>query len=110
MKCWNCGETSRIREKDKFCHKCGANLKEAEKEAFVGEAETSLITANNRNLLKVGNSCIELDDYTLTSCGDGDSVLTAIIRCKISILQFKAEDKAFSIREERCFIPKGEGG
>lgn len=26
-KCPNCGETSRIREKDKFCHKCGCNLK-----------------------------------------------------------------------------------
>lgn len=27
MKCPNCGETSRIRKKDKFCHKCGRNLK-----------------------------------------------------------------------------------
>ena len=26
MKCPNCGETSRIREKDKFCHKCGHSL------------------------------------------------------------------------------------
>lgn len=26
-KCPNCGETSRIKEKDKFCHKCGCNLK-----------------------------------------------------------------------------------
>lgn len=26
MKCPNCGETSRIREHDKYCHKCGANL------------------------------------------------------------------------------------
>ena len=39
MKCPNCGETSRIREKDKFCHKCGVNLKEAEKAAFVGISE-----------------------------------------------------------------------
>ena len=27
MKCPNCGETSRIREKDKYCHKCGCKLK-----------------------------------------------------------------------------------
>ncbi len=27
MKCPNCGETSRIREKDKYCHRCGCNLK-----------------------------------------------------------------------------------
>lgn len=27
MKCPNCGETSRIREKDRFCHKCGHQLK-----------------------------------------------------------------------------------
>ncbi len=26
MKCPSCGTTSRIREKDKFCHKCGAKL------------------------------------------------------------------------------------
>ena len=26
-KCPNCGETSRIRDKDKFCHKCGCELK-----------------------------------------------------------------------------------
>lgn len=26
-KCPNCGETSRIREKDKFCHECGCSLK-----------------------------------------------------------------------------------
>lgn len=30
MQCPNCGETSRIREKDNFCHKCGHNLKRAE--------------------------------------------------------------------------------
>lgn len=27
MKCPNCNETSRIREKDNFCHRCGCNLK-----------------------------------------------------------------------------------
>lgn len=27
MKCPNCGETSRIREKDRFCHKCGHKLR-----------------------------------------------------------------------------------
>lgn len=32
MKCPNCGETSRIRERDKFCHRCGCNLK-GEKES-----------------------------------------------------------------------------
>ena len=30
MKCPNCGETSRIREKDRYCHKCGCNLKNAD--------------------------------------------------------------------------------
>lgn len=28
MKCPNCGETSRIREHDRYCHKCGCNLKD----------------------------------------------------------------------------------
>lgn len=27
MKCPNCGKTSRIREKDRFCHNCGHSLK-----------------------------------------------------------------------------------
>lgn len=31
MKCPNCGETSRIREKDKYCHKCGCRLQAEEK-------------------------------------------------------------------------------
>ena len=32
MKCPNCNETSRIREKDNFCHRCGCNLKTGETE------------------------------------------------------------------------------
>lgn len=56
-KCPKCGTTSRIREKDNFCYKCGCNLylgkiKEAVKEVLQGSevetVETRYITGERR--------------------------------------------------------------
>ena len=45
MQCPNCGETSRIREKDNFCHKCGYNLKQ--KESRLSKMKSDLLEVIN---------------------------------------------------------------
>ncbi len=47
MKCPNCGETSRIREKDKYCHKCGCRLQAEEKTVDLGLIKESVKDSGN---------------------------------------------------------------
>lgn len=73
MKCPNCGETSRIREKDKFCHSCGCNLKTGEMEK---QADVSLVRSENLYALKVYNKgFIPVSDYKIQSSADGETEL-----------------------------------
>lgn len=56
MKCPNCGETSRIREKDKYCHKCGCNLRTGEfptGSIFVPHELKTLEIDNENNIFKI---------------------------------------------------------
>lgn len=72
MKCPNCGEISRIRENDKFCHKCGFPLKSG------AEKNTSLqlIRSDSDVALKVyGNGYIPVSDYKFQSSADGETEL-----------------------------------
>ena len=55
MKCPNCGETSRIREKDKYCHNCGFFLK-------LREPEKSTPTEKElQNIRRVFDLCSKFD-------------------------------------------------
>lgn len=49
MKCPNCGTTSRIREKDKFCHNCGCSLnaEKAETTKVEDKLDTTIVSVCN---------------------------------------------------------------
>ena len=55
-KCPNCGETSRIRDKDKFCHKCGCNLTTGRfptESIFAPHELKTLEIDNEKNIFKI---------------------------------------------------------
>lgn len=88
MKCPNCGETSRIREKDKFCHNCGCNLKTGEMEK---QADVSLVRSENLYALKVHNKgLIPVYDYKMQSSADGETELCVTIKGVPRELELKA--------------------
>lgn len=76
MKCPNCGETSRIREKDKFCHNCGHNLKTGVKES----GDIRIVRIDNRSFLQIGSESIEISDYNIKSSADGETELSVMIK------------------------------
>lgn len=53
MQCPNCVETSRIREKDNFCHKCGHKLKREESDLSEMKAalHEAILTDSNGDTL-----------------------------------------------------------
>lgn len=44
MKCTNCGETSRIRKEDKFCHRCGHELQNGESDILTESVEKTIVS------------------------------------------------------------------
>lgn len=91
MKCPNCGETSRIREQDKFCHNCGCNLKTGEMEK---QADISLVRSENLYALKVYNKgIIPVSDYKIQSSADGETELCVTIKGVPYELELKASLK-----------------
>lgn len=77
MKCPNCSETSRIREKDNFCYKCGFPLKSGI------EKNTSLqiIGSGSDFALKVcENGYIPVSDYKFQSSANGETELCVTIK------------------------------
>lgn len=73
MKCPNCGQSSRIREKDKFCHNCGCNLKTKELEK---QAAVSFVRSESLCALKIYNKgFIPVSDYKIQSSADGKTEL-----------------------------------
>lgn len=67
MKCPNCGETSRIREKDRYCHKCGCNLKDG-KEAD-SQFKSLHIDLEKKIFLLNGKSIENVSMLKLEACG-----------------------------------------
>ena len=91
MKCPNCGETSRIREKDNFCHKCGCDLKTGEMKK---QANLQLITSGNMFALKVmGDGFIPVSDYKIQSSADGETELCVTFKGVPYELELKASLK-----------------
>lgn len=78
-KCPNCGETSRIRERDKFCHKCGCNLKTGELRALEKTTEITIHKIDSRSFLQVGSELIEISDYNVKSSANGITELNVTI-------------------------------
>lgn len=67
VKCPNCGETSRIRENDRYCHKCGFNLKDGENDdnqfkSIHIDLEKNIFMANGRQLKNVSFLRLEARD------------------------------------------------
>lgn len=78
MKCPNCGETSRIRKEDKFCHNCGCSLKTGVMEK---QTEISLVRSGNLYALKVcSKGLIPIADYKIQSSAEGDMELCVTIK------------------------------
>lgn len=91
MKCPNCGETSRIREKDKFCHNCGCNLKTGDMEK---RADVSLVRSENLYALKVyGIGLIPVSSYKFQSSADGETELCVTFKGAPYELELKASLK-----------------
>ncbi len=88
MKCPNCGETSRIREKDKFCHNCGCNLKAG---VAGGQANIALVRSENEYALEVyGTGLIPISDYKFQSSADGETELCVTFKGSPYELELKA--------------------
>lgn len=88
MKCPNCGETHRIREKDKFCHNCGCNLKN---QITGGNADVSLVRSENLYALKVySTGLIPVSDYKIQSSADGETELCVVFKGVPYELELKA--------------------
>lgn len=78
MKCLNCGETSRIREKDRFCHSCGCSLKTG---VIEKQTEISLVRSENLYALKVcSKGLIPIADYKIQSSAEGETELCVTIK------------------------------
>ena len=91
MKCQNCGVTSRIREKDKFCHNCGCNLKTGEMEK---QADVSLVRSENLYALKVySKGLIPVSGYKIQSSADGETELCVTFKGVPYELELKASLK-----------------
>lgn len=88
MKCPNCGETSRIRERDKYCHKCGFSLKKGKESDR--KSNISIIRTDSRSLLQIGNEQIEVADYNLKSSADGSTELAIVIKGNATIFESSA--------------------
>ncbi len=89
MKCPNCGETSRIREKDKFCHKCGCNLKTGKTE---NQSGISLVRSGSLYALKIyGMGLIPVSDYKLQSSANGETELCVTIKGMTSEFELRAD-------------------
>ena len=88
MKCPNCGETSRIRERDKFCHKCGANLKKGKE--FDKKSNISIVRTDSRSLFQIGNEQVEIADYNIKSSADGSTELSIVIKGQTTIFELSA--------------------
>ena len=67
MKCPNCGETSRIRENDKYCHKCGCNLKEGNEEG--NQFKSLHIDLEKKIFLLNGKPMGNVTELRLEACG-----------------------------------------
>lgn len=90
MKCPNCGETSRIREKDKFCHRCGCNLKTGEVVAIKKAAEITVHKIDSRSFLQIGAEQVEVSDYTIKSSASGTTELNVTISGNSSVFELSA--------------------
>lgn len=90
MKCPNCGETSRIRQHDKFCHRCGCNLRHAEETSANGSVQISISRIDSRSFLQINNETIEIVDYNIKSSADGSTELSVIIKGESSIFESSA--------------------
>ncbi len=88
MKCPNCGEISRIREKDKFCHECGFPLKISTDKK---RADVSLVRSENLYALKVDSKgFVPVSDYKIQSSADGETELCVTIKGVPMELELKA--------------------
>lgn len=87
MKCPNCGETFRIREKDKFCHRCGCNLKTGEAVTTKKTAEITIHKIDSRSFLQIGAEQVEISDYTVKSSASGTAELNVTISGNSSVFE-----------------------
>ncbi len=90
MKCPNCGEDRRIREHDKFCHRCGCDLKRSEDVYANGNVQISISRIDSRSFLQINNETIEIVDYNIKSSADGSTELSVIIKGESSIFKSSA--------------------
>lgn len=91
MKCPNCGETSRIRQHDKFCHKCGCDLKHAGGTSANESVHISISRIDSRSFFWINNETIEIADYNIKSSADGSTELSVVIKGKSSIFETSAK-------------------
>lgn len=82
MTCPNCGQTSRIREKDKYCHFCGCNLKTEEvtketKQTVEIEVDETIKTVCK----KIRNDEIALEDRAETL-----KALALLVKARASLI------------------------
>ena len=90
MKCPNCGETSRIREKDKFCHRCGCNLQTDEARTSEKKTEITIHRIDSRSFLQIGNEQVEISDYNVKSSANGITELNITINGNSNVFELSA--------------------
>lgn len=90
MKCPNCGEISRIREKDKFCHKCGCNLKTGEVVTIKKTAGITIHKIDSRIFMQIGSEQIEISDYIVKSYANGITELNVTISGNSNVFEMSA--------------------
>ena len=90
MKCPNCGETSRIREKDKFCHKCGCNLKTGKTRTLEKKTEITIHRIDSRSFLQIGNEQVEISDYNVKSSANGITELNITVSGNSNVFELSA--------------------
>ena len=92
MNCPNCGETKRIRQHDKFCWRCGCNLKLAEIKS-ISKKNISICKVDSRSLLKIGNEHVEVSNYNFKSSADGSTELSVVIKWESNEVELSASLK-----------------
>lgn len=90
-KCPNCGTTSRIREKDKYCHKCGCNLKTGD---LLENKETiSVYESVDDTIIKLCNYINELTKSqmpeTPMEMAENTKALASLVEARAQLLNYQ---------------------
>lgn len=95
MKCPKCGEEKRIRQNDKFCHKCGCNLKkieELESESVIPKLVIVSYGSTTHIVLDGMHIGAGIEEFKYSARDDLGNLEPTIEMMKISVSKFKRDD------------------